>query len=119
MAAAPTLADLERSLRHALKDRVRHVRVQASWRQAAGIEWEGEGRRVGDLWVEPFQRGIGWAVVHELTHYVMRFHAEKWGELEEPQIEGLANAVWQRIERVPARYWWWRKAVAAKLKGGL
>ena len=117
--AAPTFADLERSLRHALKDRVRVIEVRASWQQGGGIEWEGEGRRVGVLWVEPYQLGVIPTVVHELTHYVMRFQAERWGELEEPQIEGLANAVWQRIERVPARYWWWRKAIAAKLKGEL
>lgn len=117
--AAPTIADLERKLRHALLDRVAAIHTRASWKQAAGIEWEGEGRRVGLLWVEPYQRGVGWAVVHELTHYVMRFEAEKWGELEEPQIEGLANAVWRRIEATPARYHWWRKAIAAKLKGGL
>lgn len=115
----PTLASLERHLRAALRDRVRSVRIVASWKQAAHIEWEGDGEKVGDLWVEPFQRGIGWAVVHELTHYVMRHVYERQGELEEPQTEGLATAVWKRIEDSPRRYWWWRKAVRDKLKGGV
>lgn len=117
--AEPTLAGFERKVRAAFVQKVRHVRLVASWKQAAHIEWEGEGERVADLWVEPFQRGIGWSVIHELTHYVKRGQMEREGELEEPQVEGLANSLWAFIERNPRRYWWWRRAVRAKLRGGI
>lgn len=114
-----TLAGFERRVREAFTSKVRHVRLVESWKQAAHIEWEGEGDTIADLWVEPFQRGIGWAVVHELAHYVKRHQMEREGELEEPQIEGLANSLWLFIERSPRRYWWWRRAVRAKLRGSI
>lgn len=115
----PTLVGFERKVRAAFIHKVRHVRLVASWRQAAHIEWDGEGESIGDLWVEPFQRGIGWAVVHEMTHYIKRREMDCEGELEEPQIEGLANSVWSLIERSPRRYWWRRRTVQAKLRGSI
>lgn len=114
---AQTLEGFERRLRVALLGMGR-IRLRKSWRQAAGIEWEEGAERVQVLWVEPYQRGIGWSVVHELSHWVSRHRMEGEGELEEPQVEGLANEAWKRIEASRARYFWWRKAIDARLVKG-
>ena len=117
MAAPPTLDGLERAIKRVLVERVARIRIIASWKQAAGIEWDEGTERIGTLWIDPMQRGIGWCVMHEVTHYVWRH--EQWGELEEGRIEADSNAVWQRIEKSYRRYWWWRRFLAAKLVGGV
>jgi hypothetical protein len=115
----PTLESFERQVRREFVSRIKQVRLRACWIQAAGIEWEeGSSEKIDVLWVDPFQRGIGWAVFHEMVHYVERHRFATDDEKEEPQIEGLANATWRRVEASKARTEWWRRAIDERLVKG-
>lgn len=116
---APTLEGLERATRRALGD----SRVRISCRDlsavAALVEWDGDGARGASITVDPYQRGLVYLVVHELIHWVKRSEAETWGELEEPQVDGLSVELTRRIEGSRRRMAWWRSAIRAKLKGAI
>ena len=95
------------------------IRLADLFSEAATIEWEGDGSRGAVVQVDAFQRGLVYLVVHEAVHFVKRFEAEKWGELEEPQVDGLSVELTRRIESSRKRMRWWRRAIRDKLEGAI
>lgn len=114
-----TLDGFERELRRALKDRRVKLVLKDQTATAAWVDWEGNGEKGALVALEPYQRGLVYLVVHELTHWIRRKEFESWGELEEPMVCGISDEITRRIEGSPKRLTWWRNAIRSKLKGAV
>ena len=75
--------------------------------------WD-EGSKVLLIQIDSFWHGELATLIHELAHFALRLD-RVWGELEEPMILGLEDALGHRIKGSKARSAWWRRALLAKL----
>jgi hypothetical protein len=112
MATGPTLRQFEKQLRKALA-RVRRIQLRRHPRHAGEIHYSEDGIEV--LWVDPFWRGIGPTVVHELIHFERRAGDGTRGELDEPETLGTEEAMWALIKDDPRLYPWWRRNIYRRL----
>ena len=110
---APTLDSLERRLRKIMCADTTFVRRYQHPNHCGEAAWE-EGSK--SLWIslDPFWHGELATLLHELTHFALRMD-RTWGELEEPMILGLEDALGHRIRASKSRAAWWRRALQAKL----
>ena len=114
--AAPTLDSLERRARATLKAGTTRVRLYEHPTNVGECAWtDGDSRLL--ISIDTFWNGSLSTLIHELTHYVLRLD-RAWGELEEPMILGLEDALVARVKGSRARSAWWRAALRAKLREG-
>ena len=110
---APTLDSLERRLRKIMQADTTHVRRFAHPENCGEAAWE-EGSQTLVIYIDSFWHGELATLLHELCHFAVRLD-RVWGELEEPMILGLEDALGHRIRGSKARAAWWRAQLDRKL----
>jgi hypothetical protein len=112
----PTLRQHEKRLRKIIR-LVDRIHFNSDDEQAGEILFT-EGA-IHVLWIDPFWRGIGTTVIHELIHYERRVAQRKKDGYHEPDTLGSEAAMWDLISKDNKLHPWWRKQIYKRLPDSL